>query len=74
MASDACITMTAIFFPQRLGRVQFHKMQSPLKEQSKNRRLDEESQSSRTVYLFCTALRACSIPQDTKPVKNAKGK
>ncbi|MGT2738857.1 hypothetical protein ACVRXB_05455 [Streptococcus pantholopis] len=28
--------MTAIFFPQRLGRVQFNKIQSPLKEQSKN--------------------------------------
>ncbi|MEX2783910.1 hypothetical protein AB3331_01785 [Streptococcus sp. H49] len=36
MASDAGITLTAIFFPQRLGRVQFIKIQSPLKEQSKN--------------------------------------
>ncbi|AND78869.1 hypothetical protein [Streptococcus pantholopis] len=36
MASDAGITLTAIFFTRILGRVQFIKIQSPLKEQSKN--------------------------------------
>ncbi|WP_447462762.1 hypothetical protein [Streptococcus pantholopis] len=35
MTSEARITMTAIFFTRILGRVQFNKIQSPLKEQSK---------------------------------------
>ncbi|AND79812.1 hypothetical protein A0O21_07190 [Streptococcus pantholopis] len=61
-----------IFFPQRLARVQFNKIQSPLKEQSKNRRLDEEPQGSRTGCLFCTALRARSINKIQSPLRTQK--
>ncbi|WP_368405613.1 hypothetical protein [Streptococcus huangxiaojuni] len=40
----------AIFFPQHLGRVQFNKIQRAFKEQSKNRKTDEETSVSRKFY------------------------
>ncbi|AND79331.1 hypothetical protein [Streptococcus pantholopis] len=43
MASGAGITLTAIFFTRILGRVQFIKIQRPLKTQKENRGLTAES-------------------------------
>ncbi|MEX2783571.1 hypothetical protein AB3331_00075 [Streptococcus sp. H49] len=56
MASDAGITLTAIFFTRILGRVQFIKIQSPLKEQSKNRSLTDESLKTQGRAVFFAQL------------------
>ncbi|MEX2783703.1 hypothetical protein AB3331_00735 [Streptococcus sp. H49] len=70
MASDAGITLTAIFFTKILGRVQFIKIQSPLKEQSKN---DGKSE----IFDFADAplpgrLEGCGRPQDDKAFRRLR--
>ena len=43
------------------GLCSIPKIQRPLKAQSKNRKIDEETSVSRRFYLFCQVLRPCSI-------------
>ncbi|WP_447462743.1 hypothetical protein [Streptococcus pantholopis] len=66
MASDACITLAAIFFTRILGRVQFTKIQRAYKTQKENRGLTDESPDSKSGHLFPAAFSPCSIHQDTK--------
>ncbi|AXQ78103.1 hypothetical protein DDV21_002930 [Streptococcus chenjunshii] len=64
-----------IFFTRILGRVQFTKIQRPLKTQKENRRLTTESLKTQGKSIFFPQrLGRVQFHQDTKAVKSSQQK